>query len=478
LAKLLPSGAAAIIPQSGADSTQRYVVSWAQNATPVFKPFVAALKHYARHNGAKLRIVRGRYKNPTSVFRDAEKETDDWYAPEVVRYLADEREQLCPNLCLYADVPTQPTAARPLSGFEVFCGRNSGVFGHPKRALEVVATARRTPRLLATTGAVTVENYTDSKAGKKGHAHHVYGALVVEVEGDGTYHLRHVSATADGEFTDFDKVYSERGVRRAPRAAVLTMGDLHAARPEPAVLKATEALCALVQPRTVVLHDVLDFRSRNHHEKTLRRNFPKHSLGHENVHEEVVLTVGAINDVASWGDHDVVVVRSNHDAALDRWLEECDPRRDLVNAEYYFALWARLMEARDPQTHELPDAFPFEAHRIGLHHRARFLGINEELTILGVAYNFHSHRGINGSRGSPLQFARLGVKTVIGHGHAPGIWDGCFRVGVSAQIDHGYNDLPCSWLHAHALQYADGKRTIVVIVDGKFRAPAPDTRRR
>lgn len=445
-------------------AVRRLIVSYAQNATGHHPGLLAAMRRYAQHNQARLLIIGGRYRNPTSIWSEKD-ESDDWYDPALVVYLTKDREQLAPNLCVYGDISTQPTASRPLSGFEVFCGANSGIFGHPKRALECIPTAKRTPRLLLTTGACTLPNYTDTKAGKKGHAHHALGALIVEIEDDGTYYLRHVSATREGSFTDLDLVYSAEGVTKAPPALAISFGDLHVGREEPEVLKATRELVDLIKPRHIFLHDVLDFRSRNHHERTLRGNYPKHA---DEVEVEVAAAVKAVNEIDSWGDHQTVVVRSNHDSALEKWLEECKPAADLVNAPYYFGLWHRMFEARRC-TGSFPDAFAAEGKRIGVSDKVRFLGANESVTLKGVNFGFHGHVGPNGSRGNPNSFARLGVKTVTGHTHTACIRDGNFTAGVKAQLDHGYNLLPSSWIHADVVQYHDGKRTLIVYVNGKFR---------
>jgi hypothetical protein len=445
--------------------TRRLICSWAQNATPVPRGFFESMRVYAQHNQSRLAIIKGRYRNPTSIWSEKD-EADSWWDPAVAVYLVEEREQLCPNLALYADICTQPTAARPLSGFEVFCGPNSGIFGHPKRALECIPTAKRTPRIITTTGACTVPNYTDTKAGKKGHAHHALGALVIEIEDDGTYFLRHVSATKDGHFTDLDLVYTPDGVTKAAPALAMSFGDLHVGREEPAVLAATRQAVELLRPRHVFLHDALDFRARNHHERTLRGNYPK---ANDLVEDEVQATVDAINDIDSWGEHQTNVVRSNHDAALDRWAEECKPTTDLVNAPYYFGLWHRLFEARKCSG-SFPDAFAMEAARMGVRPTVKFLGRNESITLKGVVHGFHGDVGPNGSRGNPNSFARLGVKTVTGHTHTACIRDGNFTAGVKAQLDHGYNLLPSTWVHADVVQYADGKRTLLFYINGKFRA--------
>lgn len=443
----------------------RYIVTWAQNATPVHRGFLSALQRYP----AELLVIAGRYKNPTSVWTRKD-QNDQWYASELGRFLVESRKQLCPNLCLYGDVHVRPTAVRPLTGFEVFCGRNSGIFGHPKRALEVVPTATRMPRLLVTTGACTVENYTDSKAGKKGEAHHVLGALVVEIEADGIYHLRHVAAERDGSFIDLDRRYTPAGVEPAPPALALALGDVHVGLEDAKVLQATRALIKETQPRHLVLHDVLDFRSRNHHDKGLRENLAKVRERKRNVRDEVGAAANALHDFSAWGKHRIWIVRSNHDEALDRWLEEGKPHEDPENAPYYFALWHRMC-VYHAKHGRWPNPFALEAYRLGVERkRVRFLGRDQDVRLKGVSYGFHGDLGINGSRGTPHAYAKLGVKTVTGHTHTPSIRDGNYTTGVTARLEHGYNRLPSTWLHAHVIQYANGKRAVLAIIHGRYRA--------
>jgi hypothetical protein len=440
--------------------TQRFIISWAQNASPHHPGFLASLRKFT----GTLLVIKGRYKNPTSIFIDPDQDDDSWYAPELVPFLVESRIQLCPNLCLYGDIKTQPTAARPLSGFEVFCGQNSGIMGHPKRALDVVPSATRMPRVLATTGACTLPNYSDSKAGIKGEAHHVIGALIVEVQADGIYHLRHVSAGPKGDFIDLDTHYTPDGIYRARRAESLTLGDVHRPREDPQVMEATRDLVTTLRPKRIVTHDVLDFGARNHHDKGLRKAFEKRRAL---VQSEVLEATQWLNRAANWGDHEVIVVASNHNEAFARWLD--DYKQDPENHRYWCEVWARMYEAFEREG-RWPDPFALEASRLGLSERIRFLGRNESLNIKGVEHGYHGDQGINGSRGSSLSYAKLGCKTNTGHSHTPRIIDGNFTAGVTAPLDHGYNLMPSSWLNAHIHLDARGKRQMIIIVHGRYRA--------
>ena len=56
-------------------------------------------------------------------------------------------------------------------------------------------------KILLSTGACTVKNYTDSKSGKKGEFHHMLGFIIVELDGE-DFHIRQVNADDNGNFYD------------------------------------------------------------------------------------------------------------------------------------------------------------------------------------------------------------------------------------------------------------------------------------
>lgn len=441
----------------------RYVCTWAQDATPIAAEFWSALLGYSAHRRAELIVVAGQYLNPTS--RHDEQFPDGEWAHETHPYLLDERRELCPNLVLHADVRTQPTASRPLSGFEVFCAGHSGIFGHPKRALEVIPTSTRMPRLLMTTGACTVANYSTTKAGRKGEAHHVLGALIVEVDAKGRYYCRHITWDRRTQsFTDLDTRYSATGHAAAPQAESLTLGDIHVGSksPDGRAEAGARKLFDAVRPKHLVLHDVFDGQSCNHHEQSLRAKVGR--LG-ATVEAEVEATCAALTDFSTWGDgkHATHVIRSNHDCFLERWVEECRPKEDAQNAAYWHWLSYQLL------THG-QDVLAAEFHRLQPGEDVHFLSGDEPLMLGRVEHSFHGHRGTAGSRGSAAGFSRLGSKVTIGHSHTPCIRDGVYQTGVYGWLAPPYTiGSPTTWLNAHVVLHADGKRQLIIIVDGDFR---------
>lgn len=458
-----------------AKGPRRYLVTSAQNATAVNKPFFQALLTYCKINEAQLIVVPYRYKNPTSVWSKAAKD-DDWWAPELVPYLLDRRTKLCKGLVLLADIKTQPTASSPLQGFETISGGDSAIIGHPKIALVTVATPQnKLAKILTTTGAVTVKNYLPGKAGKKGEHHHSFGACVVEMA-DGIFHLRQINAVRDGSFQELLWNYAGDSRTRAGVEAVV-LGDLHQEFADPSAVRATftdkDSIVNVLKPRYLVWHDVHDFYSRNHHHRGEPFiNYVKHHTGAGNVEWALDQTFAFIDSVTPAGAKNIFVP-SNHPDALARWIKESDPRSDPENCVF----WARTFEAMclgSTMTNtgvSTIDPFAFWAlKKLKTAGQATFLKHDQGFMVKDIECGFHGHFGPNGSRGSRKGFSKIGVKTFLGHTHSPGIEDGCYQVGTSSQLKLEYIRGPSSHMHCHGLIYENGKRTLIFIIKGKWRA--------
>lgn len=456
-----------------------YVVTCAQNATPINRRFFKSLLAYCKRRKAQLVIIPLRYKNPTSDWTAAQENAETWDAA-LQPYLFAGRADINDNLRVLGDIKIQPTAVRPLSGFESLSGPSSAILGHPKLSLTTVATPHnRLPKILATTGAVTRKNYTDTRTGKTGEFHHTFGALVVEVKDRRTFHLRQLNATRDGSFIDLEWHATPKGVKRALPAAGLVMGDRHELFADSQVTEATfgkNGIIARLKPKYLIWHDLLDFYSANHH----HRNNPfirlaKRKAGIDDVEQEVKKTCDFLTkNTPAWAEN--VIAASNHDEALGRWLRETDWRDDPQNAEFYLetalalARSARITpnqsEYDNPFHHWLKKLLPAR-----ILSRTHMLERNDSFVIKNIEVGAHGDFGANGSRGSLSVFRRSGRKSIIGHSHVPGIDEGAYQVGTSSALKLEYNRGLSAWLHCHCIIYANGKRSLLMVIDGNWRLP-------
>lgn len=453
---------------------KRAIVTAAQNATPVHAKFVASLKTCARELDAELIVVPLRYKNPTSRWTASQENAERW-DPIVEPYLLNQRKRLNKNLMLLGDIKVQPTATSPLTGFEGITHGESGILAHTKLQMLTVPTpSGRMPKVMTTTGACTLPNYTDSKAGKLGEFHHSLAACLVELKGD-KFHMRQLNGERKtGHFYDLDYLYTPEGVKQAGGCEALVMGDTHVDFIDPKVRRATfegeESMLANLMPKRLVWHDLLDGYAANpHHFGNPFNAIAKRGSNRDNVQAEVERAIAFVKKHTPEGVESVIVA-SNHDAFLKRWIVSNDWKGDPVNAEFYLKCALAMVQGTrlgDGGT-EYPDPFATLA-REALP-TARVLGGRESYTVAGIELGMHGDRGPNGARGSRKNLRRVGVKSVIGHSHSPGIDEGCYQVGTSTRLELEYNAGPSSWLNTHCIVYKNGKRSLVNVIDGEWRA--------
>jgi hypothetical protein len=485
---------------SGA-TTARYILTAAQNNTPVHADFLANLQAYARAIGARIMVSRFSYnkaafgaKSTKAGRAPGAADTEGlWYDPAIAEYVCDDparhgscRWQLAPDLVWCAEMNIMPTAVRPLSGLESYAGEASGIFPHAKIALESVPViGDRPPKFNYTTGAVTQRNYIAKKEGLKGEFHHAYGALLVEVDlATGDWWCRQLNATDDGSFYDLTRRVEGGAVTLGHRILAINPGDVHASEIDPTVRallwEASHGRAAIdvLRPEIQILHDTESFRNRSHHElKSFAKRFEKWHAGPrlDTVETEVGVTASLLSIAArDWCQ--TVVVSSNHDRHGERWLDEADFRQDLPNAEFFLeAQLARVRALRVGGTEAeqwnflewaVARAWPDYATA-----GVRFLRRDESFVIgppdHPIECGQHGDEGADGARGNTANYARMAVRMNKGHDHRATLHNGVASAGVCNRrlaYCHG----PSSWSISHILTYQNGKRTIVTQRAGKL----------
>lgn len=471
---------------------KRYFFTSAQNATKIHKPFWENLLALADHYTAEVFVSRFTYaksgfgadgdkasyiKRETNPDEEG-KRKDAWWAKELNDHFLDDQVNVAPGLVFNGRMNILPTAARPLSGFETFNGRKSGIFPHVKLAMQSIPSGKHEPtKFNYTTGTVTQRNYIQKKAGLKGEFHHCYSALLVEVDSRGNWWVRQINADSTG--TIYDKTLCARGgeVTDGHRVEAITWGDIHVRQMDPMVRRlgfAEGGMLDTLKPKHQFFHDVLDFRARSHHDmKDPFRLYERWLHNEEDVHAEVKETAHflASESYRSWCKN--VVVDSNHHNHLGRWLKEQDARWDPINVDFWLAMNKVVYDTL--RAKRVPNFLRLACNVIGDWNykgdgwkniqRFQFLDEDEGYVICddaggGIQCGQHGDLGPNGSRGSPLTLARMGRKANTGHTHSAGIFDGVYVSGTSSILDPDWVKGPSSWSHSHTVTYPNGKRAI------------------
>lgn len=457
----------------GEFSGTRFVFTSAQNNTYIHDKFLKSLEQYCIHNNSQL-VVGTFHYNKSGFQNGVDKEI--WYDPKIREYICDDPMKIADKLVWCGELNILPTAKTPLSGLYNYTADNSAIVPHAKVQLESVPTPKfDDPKLMYTTGAVTQMNYVQMKAGQIAEWHHIFGALAVEIDEDGEWFVRQLIAESDtGEFYDLGERYTPSGVSCNNRIEAINYGDIHAAKLDYVVAetswRAPNSILDTLRPKYQFIHDVLDQQARNHHNiRDPHFMFKMFNNQTESVKDEVVLTANVIKETVR-DFSQTVVVESNHDLALTKWLKEQDYRYDPVNAVFFLEM--QLASYKVIETGGALAAFEYACKNYcdGLE-GVRFLGTDESFRIgTGIECGSHGHNGNNGSRGSMQTYLKLGIKHNLGHVHGAAIRDGVYYAGVSGELDMGYNMGGGSWNHSHIVTYQNSKRAIITLKNGKWRA--------
>jgi hypothetical protein len=449
-----------------------WILTAAQDETSVDESFLQNLEAYAAHRDAHLWI--GGFTYQKGLFEDHSVRSGA-YVQRVVQYMHPFDEYIAGGKVLWlGSANILPTAVTPTTGFGVFGGDASVLLPHARIQLESVPRLpNKAPKVVATTGVVTVPNYISKTAGKKAEFHHTIGALIVEMDDDGEVFIRQLVANEDGSFQDLDVFVSNGVVSTGHTVEAIVHGDIHYPNVDPNVFTAVwgdGGMVDTLQPRFQIFHDTIDFTTRNHHRREGSHFLAEmRAAGSETVNDEIV---GAAQFLSAtrrpWCVS--VVVESNHDTALTRWLRDMSvPGKDHVNAGYWCKLnsiWFEHINNRS-SVNMVALALTGTGHDLkGIH----FVPERGSYQVLDIEVGQHGDRGANGARGSVVGLAKVAPKVVAGHVHSPAIRDGAYFVGLYGTLDQGYNVGFTGWANAGGIIYPSAKRTLVFFSGPRWRA--------
>lgn len=470
--------------------TRRFILTAAQDDTPIHEGFWANLQAFAAYHGAEIMV--GGFTYQKGLFEDhavASGRFDQRIAP----FLRPEVVDLGPRIVWYGAANILPTATDPLSGWETPTRDRWAVFPHAKIALKAVPVMPGAPgKQIMTTGVVTVENYVQRNAGQKASFHHTIGATIVEVTPTGRHFCRQISANKDGSFYDLDILVRDARLTSGHALEAITWGDIHFEFLDPHVARGAwgydlaagicTEVCAgsmldALRPRHQFIHDSFNFTARSHH----TRNDPHQRAqriqeGKDRVEPEIAATAQFLAAIRrDWCT--TVHVDSNHNQHLHRWVKDPAGHSDPANARYWHELNAathRAIESGDSD---------FLIHEHALRRAARdglegvvFLKAGQSYQVCQassapVECGLHGDIGPNGARGSAPTFARVVERINGAHGHQPVIRESYYQAGTSSLLDLHYNTKgPGAWAQAHIVVYPSGKRSIITMDGEEWRA--------
>jgi hypothetical protein len=465
------------LPRRG--QVKRYILTSAQNNTHVHEEAWLNLLALASHYGAEVLVGTFSYNKSAygkkAIKRGASQDFDrtSWYDPHVLEHIVDDAVELAPGLVWCGELNIIPTSTDPLSMMESYNGRASNIVPHVKQHLTSIASlGDEATKFNFSTGTVTQRNYIEKKIGLLSERYHTYGGLLVEVCGDSSWYVRQLECAEDGSIRDLLLKAKDGAVTDGNPIEALVVGDVHVRVIDPMTRKVVWGKGGMVdelEPGVQVLHDLIDFRSRNHHEmKDPLAMYQKWQAEEEGVEDEVQECVDFVNMEASRSTTLTLVAPSNHHEAMLRWLKDSDWRSDPINARFYLQAWLAVLDGEE-------DVFAWSCRRAGVDPTVQFLPTDSSFVVAkatggGIELAMHGHLGINGARGNARNFTKLGRRVIHGHEHHSGIRLGVMTVGTASRMRIGYNKGPSSWSSTHAIVYPEGTATLVTVWKGRWRA--------
>ena len=480
------------LPKKG--HIHRYICTSIQNNTllhPGFNNLVAYSDWLDNLPEASCQILIGTFSyqmaayGPKAVKQGTYKSSDTtdklWFDPQAVRYIVDHSVQLAPGIIWCGEQNILPTNKNPLVSMEDYNGRASNIIPQAKIAMESVPSMQdEATKFNYATGTVTQRNYIQKRAGIIAEQSHSYGAMLVEVDDQGNWWVRQLEIGSDDEIMDigptgYSGVYIQAGQVTAKHVvASITWADFHAAGMDPKIYElgwGEGGMLDTLRCRWQFMGDVFSMRNRSpHEERDFHRTYEKHADEEDSVKQEVELTTELLDGtIRDWCY--AMVVASNHDDHLKRWLNEADFRKDPLNARYFCHLQERLLQSYDEGDRD----FNILEYALNASKNIRFLALDEGFVILkevddkGIQCSIHGHKGPNGAFGTTANLTKLGRPITKGHDHKATIRGNVHSVGTCAMREP-YAKGPSSWSVTHSVTYDNAARALVTMWNGKYRA--------
>lgn len=445
---------------------KRFVITTAVVGGKVHEGFLDSIQNYCKAKDAMLLVLPA--ADPASA-GDWNLDSDLGVESIVFGDLA-----LNSNLFL-CSIKMSAKQIDPTTGLDRI-GQRHGTFiyASPKQRLKFMPVSNvKHPHAEMTTGAITLPNYFSIDITEKymsertayiANHDHVIGALIVEIEDKDKYHFRQIQADDKGGFVDLGDYYCGETVTKM-YAEGFSMGDWHSGETDPTAVKAWKEIIELVRPKKLFVHDGFNGLSINHHERERQiRRAILAKKGLLNLESELKGFAKDLDDMATWNPiEEIIVVKSNHDIFLDRWLEKGEYVDDPHNYDIGVTLAKAMVDGHNP--------LKYAVELLGLtaKDKVRWLNMDEDYFIARIQCGAHGHKGPKGARGSLAGMEKAYGLSVSGHSHAPEILRGAWQNGTSSYLKLSYNEGPSDWVHNSTIIYPNGMRQQINSFEGNWR---------
>lgn len=438
-----------------------FIITSAQNNTEVMPNILNTLERVASDLSGEL-VVMPSYYNKNSFSAAVESDTE-YFKPQVQPYLIKNdcwlfgrgSVRLCPDAAILPTAKIPVNSAALLNGGEL-----RTVVSHPAQQMRTLPSLSHHPIKRAwSTGSCTSFNYTRSRAGSEAEKNHVFGAVLLYVK-DGRIYETNLRFADDGSLTFYTEHHGVWSNAKSQECAV-KLGDLHCEMYDESQWQKALTLVSELSPVFTAVDDILHFSTRSHHNRSNSKHL--YQTRHESVENDLQQVINQLQQLASITD--VYVTESNHNSALDNWLEDSGLKIDFDshNAKLYHLLkWLvyDTLDGGDTDSNALEVALRNSdfTKLSSLPDTVQFGRMDVPQIFVRHDFSQHGHKGQNGAAGNPNQLKAWNLPLVTGHTHSPNIIGNVHTTGVTARLNQGYNrGGASSWDHAHVVEWANGE---------------------
>jgi hypothetical protein len=434
---------------------RRYFVTGAIPNTPIDHKALESIKNYCKSNKAELIIfpMRGVSKFDDS-FDEELLKLSDHFCTEF---------KFNSNL-LAKDFKLRPQQINPLTGLGRFGQKEySLIIPHTKQFLQTVPVSNsKFPHILYSTGVVTLPIYKDDRIGEIARQDHILGGLIIEIKDKDVFFVRQVQIDDKGGFYDLDKYYNQNKISKTPENQIrISFGDYHCYYHSKIAKGIYIDLANKLKAKEVLLHDFFNGTSISHWEDiniTAQLNRPPEI---DTLEKELDYCGKELIDLHKKLKYsDIILVRSNHDEWLDRYLSERRFFSDRFNYKIALKLSLHLLENKNPlQTY-------IEENHIK-DKKVIWLQRDEDRYYNSIQIGAHGDLGDSGKKASVEALVNSYGKSTVGHFHTCRIYKDLWIVGTLCD-KLSYERGPNKRVLSSCIHYPNGTRQMIILIEGEY----------
>lgn len=373
------------------------------------------------------------------------------------------------NLMAY-DFMLNSQMSNPLTGLGRYGQKEfSLIVASPKQQMiSVPVSPSRMPHILLSTGSMSIPEYRKSRVGRFSEQDHIFGGVVVETKGD-LFHVRHIQANKDKSFRDLNTVYYPDGLSLVMEdSEAIVLGDWHNGFTDPTARKSSFEQIKFYNPKLVFLHDFVDSYSISHHtQHDIKTKVKRNESKFATLENELNMAVTELETfVKQFPNVKFKIVASNHSPDhIVRYLSEGRWIEDTVNTKFSIDLFRDVVDGKDPVEEYIFRKSP------GLKGNVEFLKRDQDVYVEGILCSSHGDKASGSSRGAtPIGKELSFGSSVTGHSHTVSILRNAWTVGTNSYLTLDYTvGNPTSWIHANCVIFKEGRRQMLISVNGKWK---------